>query len=306
MDTATDVPTIWNKLADALFLRDSPTAEYRLSERASFSFGRIQSAAGLPEMSQPVFGERGHIVVLQLKPIPFIEQFFGKKKVSSGFYPIGGVSAIDLREEPAVLLPNPFDALVLYVTQAALDEAAYAHRAPRVQQLVWPQGGFDSVVHHLAQPLLSSLERPLHASKIFLDHVLQALNSHFVCSYGGVKTSTPHFRGGLSSMQMRRATELLEANLDGDVALQKIAEECQLSVSHFARAFKQTFRTPPYRWLIERRVDKARDLMTNSRLALADIAIQCGFADQSALNRSFKRIHGITPGTWRRGTRAAA
>jgi AraC-like DNA-binding protein len=257
-------------------------------------------------MTQPVVGERGHIVVLQLKPIPFIEQFYGRKKVSSGPYPVGGVSAIDLTEEPAVLLPNPFDALVLYVTQAALDEVAYAHRAPRVQQLVWPQGGFDSVVHHLGQPLVSALERPLHASKIFLDHVLQALNSHFVCSYGGVRMSAPQFRGGLSSLQMRRATELLEAHLDGDIALQQVAEACELSVSHFSRAFKQTFRTPPYRWLIERRVDRARDLMTNSRLPLADIAIRCGFADQSALNRSFKRIHGVTPGIWRRGRHVAA
>ncbi|QHS53252.1 helix-turn-helix domain-containing protein [Edaphobacter sp. 12200R-103] len=306
MNTATEVPTVWSQLADTLYLRDSPTADFRLSGRAPFSFGRIRSTVGLPEMTQPVVGERGHIVVLQLKPIPFIEQFYGRKKVSSGPYPVGGVSAIDLTEEPAVLLPNPFDALVLYVTQAALDEVAYAHRAPRVPQLVWPQGGFDSVVHHLGQPLVSALERPLHASKIFLDHVLQALNSHFVCSYGGVRMSAPQFRGGLSSLQMRRATELLEAHLDGDIALQQVAEACELSVSHFSRAFKQTFRTPPYRWLIERRVDRARDLMTNSRLPLADIAIRCGFADQSALNRSFKRIHGVTPGIWRRGRHVAA
>jgi AraC family transcriptional regulator len=306
MDTLTEVPTVWNQLADTMYLRDSPTAEFRLSERASFSFGRFQSAVGLPEIAQPLIGELGHIVVLQLKPIPFMEQFLGKKKVSSRAYPIGGVSAIDLREEPAVLLPNPFDALVLYVTQAALDEVAYAHRAPRVEQLIWPHGAFDSVVHHLGQPLLSSLERPLHASKIFLDQVLQALNSHFVCAYGGVRTSAPQFRGGLSSVQVRRATELLEAHLDGNIALQRVAEACELSVSHFARAFKQTFRIPPYRWLLERRVDKARNLMTNSRLPLADIAIRCGFADQSALNRSFRRVHGVTPGTWRRAQDAAA
>jgi AraC family transcriptional regulator len=245
-------------------------------------------------------GERGHIVALQLKAIPFIEQFFGNKKVSSGSYPVGGVSAIDLQEEPAVLLPSPFDALVLYVTQAALDEIAYAHRAPRVEQLVWPQGAFDSVVHHLGQTLLSSLERPHFAPKVFLDHVLQAMNCHFVCSYGGVRISAPQFRGGLSSLQMRRATELLEAHLDGNIALHQVAEACELSVGHFARAFKQTFRRPPYKWLTERRVDRARDLMTNSHLPLTDIATECGFADQSALIRSFKRIHGVTPGVWRR------
>ncbi len=302
MDTATRVPTVWNQLAEAMYLKDSPSAEVRLSERASFSFGRFQSSEGLPEIARPVVGERGYIVALQLKAIPFIEQFFGNKKVSSGSYPIGGVSAIDLQEEPAVLLPNPFDALVLFVTQAALDEIAYAHQTPRVEQLVWPQGAFDPVVHHLGQTLLTTLEEPHHAPKIFLDHVLQAINCHFVCSYGGVRISDPQFRGGLSSLQMRRATEFLETHLDGNIDLQQVAEVCDLSLSHFARAFKQTFRRPPYRWLIERRVDRARDLMTNSRLPLADIAIQSGFADQSALNRSFKRVHGVSPGIWRRGT----
>ena len=301
MDTDTRVPTVWNQLAETMHLKDSPTAEVWMSERASFRFGRFQSSEGLPDVARPVVGERGYIVALQLKAIPFIEQFLGNKKVSSGSYPIGAVSAIDLQDEPALFLPNPFDALVLYVTQADLDEVAYAHRAPRLEQLVWPLGTFDPVVYHLGKSFLASLEQPHDASKIFLDHILHALNSHIVCSYSGVTISAPKFRGGLSSLQMRRATELLEAHLDGDIALQQVAEACELSVSHFARAFKQTFRTPPYRWLIERRVDRARDLMTNSRLPLADIAARCGFADQSALNRSFKRIHGVTPGIWRRG-----
>ena len=301
METDAIVPTVWNQLAENMYLKDSPTAEVWMSERASFRFGRFRSSEGLPDVARPVVGERGYIVALQLKAIPFIEQFLGNKKVSSGSYPIGAVSAIDLQDEPALFLPNPFDALVLYVTQADLDEVAYAHRAPRLEQLVWPLGTFDPVVYHLGKSFLASLEQPHDASKIFLDHILHALNSHIVCSYSGVTISAPKFRGGLSSLQMRRATELLEAHLDGDIALQQVAEACELSVSHFARAFKQTFRTPPYRWLIERRVDRARDLMTNSRLPLADIAARCGFADQSALNRSFKRIHGVTPGIWRRG-----
>jgi AraC family transcriptional regulator len=305
MDMSTQVPTVWNQLAETMYLKDSPTAEVRLSELGSFSFGRFQSSEGLPEIARPVVGERGYITVLQLKTIPFLEQFLGNKKVSSGSYPIGAVSAIDLQEEPAVLLPNPFDALVLYVTQAALDGVAYAHQAPRVEQLVWPHGAFDPVVYHLGKALLSSLEQPRHTSKIFLDHVLHALNCHFVCSYGSVTISAQQFRGGLSSHQMRKATELLEAHLDGNIALQQVAEACDLSLSHFARAFKQTFRRPPYQWLTERRVDRARDLMTNSRLPLADIAARCGFTDQSALNRTFKRFHGVTPGIWRRRTTRA-
>ena len=99
-------------------------------------------------------------------------------------------------------------------------------------------GSFDPVVHQLGQTLRYSLEHPHHTSKIFLDHVLRALNCHFVCSYGGVAISAPRSRGGLSPWQMRRATELLEAHLGGNIVLQQVAEACELSVSHFARAFK--------------------------------------------------------------------
>jgi AraC-like DNA-binding protein len=99
---------------------------------------------------------------------------------------------------------------------------------------------------------------------------------------------------------MRKATEFLDTHLDGNVDLQQVAAVCDLSLSHFARAFRQTYGKPPYRWLIERRIDKARELLMNTRLPLADIAIRCGFGDQSALNRSFKRIHGLAPGMWRR------
>jgi len=302
LNTSSVVPTLWDELAETMHLKGSPTAEVMLSEPASFSFGRVKSCKGLPEIARPIAGQQGYLVAMQLKAIPFIEQFFGRKKVSSGSYPVGGVSAIDLREEPSVLLPNPFDALVLHVTQGALDEIAFAHRVPRVDQLVWPLGKLDPVVYHLGWTLHSTLERAGHASKIFLDHVLHALNCHFVSAYGGVKMTAQPFRGGLSSMQMRRASEFLEAHLDGNIDLRQVAEACELSVSHFSRAFKQSFRMPPYRWLIERRVARARDLMTNSSLSLAEIATQCGFVDQSALNRSFKRVHGVTPGTWRRGT----
>jgi AraC-like DNA-binding protein len=302
MNTTTRVPTVWNQLAEAMYLKDSNTAQVTLPEHASSPFARVRSTKGLPEIARPIVREEGFIVALQLKPIPFIEQFFGRTKVSSGSYPIGGVSAIDLREEPAVLLPHPFDALVLYVTQASLDEVAYAHGARRVEHLAWPLGRFDPVVYHLGKTLLTSFEQPDHTSKLVVDHVLHALNCHFVCSYGGVKMARPQFRGGLSYLQKRSATELLEANLDGKISLHQVAEACDLSVGHFARAFRQTFRRPPYKWLIERRVDRARDLMTNSRLPLADIAIQSGFADQSALNRTFKRLHGVAPGIWRRTT----
>lgn len=305
MDTLARVPAFWNRFIENMHFKHLSTAEIRLSERSMFRFGRFRSNEGLPDITRGSGGPSDYLVTLQLKAIPFIEQFLGTKKVSSGSYPIGAVSVLNLQEKPAILLPNPFDALVLHVTQSALDEIAYVHKARRVEPLVWSFGHLDPVVYHLGQTLVASLDQPNHTSKVFLDHVLHALNCHFVYSYGGLRISAPRSRGGLSPLQMRRATEFLEAHLDGDINLDQVAGVCDLSVSHFARAFRQTFRKPPYRWLIERRVARAKDLIASSHLPLADIAIQSGFGDQGAMNRSFKKILGVTPGLWRRRTSRA-
>ena len=73
----------------------------------------------------------------------------------------------------------------------------------------------------------------------------------------------------------------MNASLDKDISIAQLASECGLSSSHFARAFKQATGQPPYRWLLERRLDTAQDLLLNSQMSLQEIASACGFLDQS-------------------------
>jgi hypothetical protein len=162
MDTSARVPGFWNQFAENMYLKDLSTAEVRLSERSMFRFGRFQSNEGLPEITRGSGAPSDYLIALQLKAIPFIEQFLGTEKVSSGSYPIGGVSVLNLQEKPAILLPNSFDTLVLHVTQSALDEIAYAHKAPRVEKLVWPFGHLDPVVYHLGQTLVFTRSTQSH------------------------------------------------------------------------------------------------------------------------------------------------
>jgi AraC-like DNA-binding protein len=300
MQMNTTIPAFWGQFAKGMYVDEMPSANLVVSQFAPFSFGRIWSEEGLPTVTRGEGAARDHMVALQLADIPSIEQFLGNRKVSHGSYPVGGVSVLSFEERPRLFLPNPFDTLVLHVTQASLDEVAASHRVPRVDRLSWPFGLPDPVVHHLGHVLLATLDQPNHASRFFVDHVLHALHCHFVCTYGGIALVARPRRGGLTALQMRKATEFLDTHLDGNVDLQQVAAVCDLSLSHFARAFRQTYGKPPYRWLIERRIDKARELLMNTRLPLSDIAVRCGFTDQSGFNRSFKRMYGITPGIWRR------
>ncbi len=81
------------------------------------------------------------------------------------------------------------------------------------------------------------------------------------------------------------------------------AAACGLPLGRFARAFRETVGMPPYRWLRGFRVERAKELLLASKLALAQIAYDCGFADQSHFTRVFTQVVGTTPGAWRRARR---
>lgn len=122
---------------------------------------------------------------------------------------------------------------------------------------------------------------------------------HVAVAYGGVLDHRYH-RGGLAAWQLKRTTELMAGSLMEGLTLSRLAEECGLSPRHFARAFARSTGVPPHRWLLKHRVEQAKDLLRTRALPLADIALRCGFADQSHFTRVFSREVGVGPGEWRR------
>jgi AraC family transcriptional regulator len=108
-------------------------------------------------------------------------------------------------------------------------------------------------------------------------------------------------RGALPKWRAKRALAYIEANLGSKIAIGEMADFVALSKSHFSRAFKQSLGSSPMTYVTTRRVERAKLMMTSSRERLSDIALACGFADQSHLNRHFRRVVGISPALWRRG-----
>jgi len=110
----------------------------------------------------------------------------------------------------------------------------------------------------------------------------------------------PVYRGGLAPWQVRTLTTHIEANLDAPLSCEALAQLTNLSVWHFARAFKCTFGYSPHVFLLRRRVERAQGLMLKTNTPLAQIAIECGFADQAHLSRLFLQFTGERPASWRR------
>ncbi len=125
-----------------------------------------------------------------------------------------------------------------------------------------------------------------------LAHVARAANEQ--------QPTRPAHGTGLAPWQLRRAKEMLQADLASKASLRRVAEACRLSVSYFSRAFKESTGTSPYQWLLGLRIQMAQNLLEHSQVALVEVADVCGFADQSHFSRVFARMLGKSPGAWRR------
>ena len=112
-------------------------------------------------------------------------------------------------------------------------------------------------------------------------------------------------RGGLSPSQLRRAQALIEAHLDANIRIADLAKPCGLSSSYFVQAFKKSIGMTPHRWLLHRRVDKAKSLLRGGVPPQSEIALACGFANQSHFTRVFRGVVGCPTGSWRRHQCAA-
>jgi len=106
--------------------------------------------------------------------------------------------------------------------------------------------------------------------------------------------------GGLAPWQVHRLKTHMEEKLDGTIYCEDLARLVRLSLSHFMRAFKESFGCAPHAFLIRRRMERAQVLMLTTDEALGQIALTCGLADQSHLTRLFQKWVGESPAAWRR------
>jgi AraC family transcriptional regulator len=107
-------------------------------------------------------------------------------------------------------------------------------------------------------------------------------------------------RGGLAPWQQRKIDRYLRDHLERPVLVNELANQIPLSVSHFCRAFKETFGDTPHAYLMRLRLELAQKTMLATDEPLSQIALASGFADQAHLSKLFRRIVGETPSAWRR------
>ncbi len=159
----------------------------------------------------------------------------------------------------------------------------------------------DEGVRRILFAIKDEIESPGPAGQLYRETLTLELLVHLVRSASNLaRTPRPiAAKGGLPGWRLRRTLELLEANLTDTPSLDQLARHVGLSPTHFCREFKRSVGVPPHRYLIDRRVSRARELMADRRLSLTEIALTCGFGSSSRFSTVFKRAVGVSPSVYR-------
>lgn len=107
-------------------------------------------------------------------------------------------------------------------------------------------------------------------------------------------------RGGLSPSVLRRVEDFMSANLHAAIGMKELAAIANMSVRHFARAFKQSTGRTPARFMFDRRLELAKQLLAVTGQSITEIALVCGFSHAQHLSNSFRRSTGRTPSEFRK------
>jgi AraC family transcriptional regulator len=160
--------------------------------------------------------------------------------------------------------------------------------------------GRDEAVKHIGRAMLAEIEDGGPGGRVYGDALATALATHLLRSHGAAPRPAGDQKGGLSGRALRRVRDFVGDNLSRDIGLAEMAGVANLSRYHFSRQFKCATGLSPHQYVIGRRVERARELLQKTDLAVGDVASAVGFSHQSHLARYVRRRFGVAPSALRR------
>jgi AraC family transcriptional regulator len=158
-------------------------------------------------------------------------------------------------------------------------------------------------IANLIEKAVNAFEEDRTASRDYLLRAVELLRGQV--RQARVSGAAP-VRGRLATWQVKRVMAYIDANLSSIMHSKDLANLVNLSASHFCRAFKVSVGIPPWEYITRRRVDRAREMMSDTDEPLSQVALSCGLSDQSSFCRVFRRVTGQSPSEWRRMHATAA
>ncbi|MEL6902870.1 MAG: AraC family transcriptional regulator [Cyanobacteria bacterium J06606_4] len=140
------------------------------------------------------------------------------------------------------------------------------------------------------------------SNRLYIDSLSNVLAVTLLRQHATTRPHLPIYEGGLPPRQLQQILDYIDAHLDQEIKLSDLAQLLDMSQFHFSRLLKQSLGISPYQYLLQQRVERAKQLLKNTDRLITDIALACGFNSHSHLSKQFKQLTGMTPKAYRSGT----
>jgi AraC family transcriptional regulator len=159
----------------------------------------------------------------------------------------------------------------------------------------------DPLLEQLIFAIKRALQNGATADRLYMDTIAQMIAMH-IARHHSTRSRVVENRlpGTIADWRMQRLFEFIEENLGCDLSLIRMAAEVGVSPLHLPRTFKTATGQSPHRYVLRRRIERAKDLLIKTDTPILEVALSVGFSSQSHLSSWFSRVVGISPADYRR------
>lgn len=268
------------------------------SERSGWSTALLRHwTGGQPDLDQPALDH--HYIVQHLGGPKKVDRRRDGASVSA-VVETGSLSIVPVGTHFKWHTQGPIEFAHLYLAPSLLSRMALRFEKPSDFSLVDRVGCRDPLLEASYTAMLNEIRTKDAVEPLYMDSLLETFVIKLLREYStarSLRTSKP--REMLAAYQLKRVMEFVEARLGGNVALADLANVAGGSVFHFSRAFRNTAGDTPYRYVLRRRIERAKHLLVSSATPIAEVARNCGFSSHANFAKTFSRFVGTTPKRFR-------
>jgi AraC family transcriptional regulator len=189
--------------------------------------------------------------------------------------------------------------LSITISDSALMETARERLTDRSLEIVPRHVVTDERLTHLLFALDAERARGYSAGKLFVDCIEAALANILLTSFNTFAPRSIPGKGGMAPRVLRRVIEFMHANMDKQIGLKDLADCAGLSLSHFSFQFRASTNQSPHQYMLRLRIERSKELLTDSRLSVLDVGLEVGFRNQRHFATVFRNSVGVPPSVYR-------
>jgi AraC family transcriptional regulator len=144
------------------------------------------------------------------------------------------------------------------------------------------------------------MESDYPSGRLYVDSLAVSVASRLISTHSSIAQRRIVPRGGLGGRRLKQTLAYIEDHLSEDLSLSRIASIIGISPSHFKTLFRESAGVPVHQYVVQRRIERAKDMLMQGRLSIAEIALATGFSHQSHLARHMRRSVGLSPHAMKR------